>query len=234
VITHGAGCNALVGALTGEPVLLDFQTASLTLSVRKDNADEQAEADTSREQFLSPGTAEKTPATKYYSLRLVASTDHLRPTVNPIPSTSSLPSPNGAVTHSISAYRHRPAMRPSLSQGQFMIGPSPNSGVGSRSWSLLRPSTAPKGSTGLWGSGSVIPESADEILPNFGDRRSTSSDAVGPGQIIGSALKPEDSATLSNLPQRTVSQRGLWGSTPATKDREAATRRRWTVTERRI
>ncbi|RHZ62561.1 uncharacterized protein CDV56_107624 [Aspergillus thermomutatus] len=235
VITHGAGCNALVGALTGEPVLLDFQTASLTMSVRKDNADEQIEADGPLGYFLPSGTSEEAPVTKGYSLRLVASTDHLRPNVNPIPSTSSLSSPNSVVTPSISAYRHRLASRPSLSQGQFMIGPSPNSGVGSRSWTLLRPSTAPKGSNGLWGPASIIHESADDILPNFGDRRSASSDAVVTGQANGSAPKPEEPAGQSNnLPQRTFSQRGLWGSIPVSKDREAATKRRWTVTERRV
>ncbi|RHZ65405.1 hypothetical protein CDV55_103910 [Aspergillus turcosus] len=236
VITHGAGCNALVGALTGEPVLLDFQTASLTMSVLKDNADEQTEPGAPLERFSSSGS-EEAPLTKDYSLRLVASTDHLRPSVHPIQSTSisSLSSPNSMIAPSISAYRHRLASRPSLSQGQFMIGPSPNSGIGSGSWSLLRPSSAPKGSTGLWGSASVIQESADDILPNFGDRRTTSSDAVVTGQANGSASKPEAPAALSNnLPQRTLSQRGLWGSTPVSKDREAATRRRWTVTERRV
>ncbi|KAK1069026.1 hypothetical protein LTR33_011004 [Friedmanniomyces endolithicus] len=38
LVTHGAGCNALIGALTGQPVLLDVGTASLTMAVRRENA----------------------------------------------------------------------------------------------------------------------------------------------------------------------------------------------------
>ncbi|EME82925.1 uncharacterized protein MYCFIDRAFT_97066, partial [Pseudocercospora fijiensis CIRAD86] len=38
MVTHGAGCNALIGALTNQPVLLDVGMASLTMAVRKDNA----------------------------------------------------------------------------------------------------------------------------------------------------------------------------------------------------
>jgi len=38
LVTHGAGCNALIGALTGQPVLLDVGTASLTMAARRENA----------------------------------------------------------------------------------------------------------------------------------------------------------------------------------------------------
>ncbi|KXL48327.1 hypothetical protein M433DRAFT_111275, partial [Acidomyces richmondensis BFW] len=36
LVTHGAGSNALIGALTGQPVLLDVGMASLTMAVRRD------------------------------------------------------------------------------------------------------------------------------------------------------------------------------------------------------
>ncbi|KAF2864292.1 hypothetical protein K470DRAFT_194469, partial [Piedraia hortae CBS 480.64] len=35
LVTHGAGCNALIGALTGQPVLVDVGMGSLTLAERK-------------------------------------------------------------------------------------------------------------------------------------------------------------------------------------------------------
>jgi len=38
LVTHGAGCNALIGALTGQPVLLDVGMTSLTMAVRRENA----------------------------------------------------------------------------------------------------------------------------------------------------------------------------------------------------
>ncbi|EAW07038.1 uncharacterized protein ACLA_087430 [Aspergillus clavatus NRRL 1] len=231
IITHGAGCNALVGALTGDPVLLDFKTASLTMAVRKDNVDEQSDA---RAVFLSGEPS----VLRTYSLRLVASTDHLRPHVKPVPSTSTRSSPSSSSTTSAAApsYRNRVASRASLSQGQFMVGPSPISGLGSRSWSLVRPSTAPRGSSGLWSSSSLIEESADDILPNFGDRRSISTGAaVTAAKTNGDAHPPKDSGGWANpLPHRSLSQRGLWGSPPISKEREAGTKRRWTVTERRV
>jgi hypothetical protein len=36
LVTHGAGCNALIGALTNQPVLLDVGMASLTMAVRRE------------------------------------------------------------------------------------------------------------------------------------------------------------------------------------------------------
>lgn len=41
-------------------------------------------------------------------------------------------------------------------------------------------------------------------------------------------------SSSSNIPQRALSQRGLWGSAPLNTDREAGVKRRWTVTERSI
>jgi len=35
LVTHSAGCNALMGALTNQPVLLDAGMASLTMAIRK-------------------------------------------------------------------------------------------------------------------------------------------------------------------------------------------------------
>lgn len=82
LITHGAGCNALIGALTSQPVLLDVGMASLTMAVRK-NVDyrrvsspqsENAPASPSRRRhsLIDLGISED------YEVKLTASTEHLR------------------------------------------------------------------------------------------------------------------------------------------------------------
>jgi broad specificity phosphatase PhoE len=70
MVTHGAGCNALLGAISNQPVLIDIGISSLTMAVRSDLDD------ISRPRSLSPETAEESP-TKY-SLKLSANTEHTR------------------------------------------------------------------------------------------------------------------------------------------------------------
>ncbi|EME46058.1 hypothetical protein DOTSEDRAFT_70149 [Dothistroma septosporum NZE10] len=102
LVTHGAGSNALIGALTNQPVLLDVGMASLTMAVRKDNA--PALLSPSGSNPASPGPS-GTPCSSpdpvkmmnggvrrssldvglsaIYDMRLVASSEHLRPGVDP-------------------------------------------------------------------------------------------------------------------------------------------------------
>ncbi|KAL4880622.1 hypothetical protein BJY04DRAFT_208026 [Aspergillus karnatakaensis] len=105
LVTHGAGCNALIGALSGEPALVNIPTASLTLAVRKDSRDRFGD-------LSGPGD---------YKLAEIASTDHLRPGISPAsarsPSINSLPSP------SIPSYRNRISSRASFSSGPIILGP---------------------------------------------------------------------------------------------------------------
>lgn len=82
LVTHGAGCNALIGALTNQPVLLDVGMASLTLAVRKNidytrlappsNPHSSISASRRRRSIMDSGIAED------YEVKLTASTDHLR------------------------------------------------------------------------------------------------------------------------------------------------------------
>jgi len=75
LVSHGAGCNALIGALTHQPVLMDVSIASLTMAVRKPE-EELAQL----EQSTMPnGQAKgKIPIHEYYDLKILASTEHLR------------------------------------------------------------------------------------------------------------------------------------------------------------
>jgi hypothetical protein len=68
-------------------------------------------------------------------------------------------------------------------------------------------------------------DTEDDLVPNFGDRP-VSQDSALPEKPMGGWTK--------QLPQRTLSQRGLWGSAQSLEDREGGPQRRWTVTEQKL
>lgn len=238
IVTHGADCNALISCLAGRSTLLDISTASLTMAVRRDRL--QSTTPDLDSAPSSPRRRDERHVSQEYALQLIASTDHLRGGANPsqLTSLASPSSPQPVAPPPIPAYRNRLGSRPTTLQGSFTIGPSPGSVTSPRSWSLAsRPPTAtssvPRGTSGLWGSIFSPTERDDDdaeedFVPNFGDPRPVSRD---------SSLK--DSSTgranwTQQLPQRTLSQRGLWGSAPSLEDRGATSRRRWTVAEQKL
>ena len=107
LITHGAGSNALIGAITEQPVLLDVGMASLTMAVKREDA---PPLDPSMDYIGSP--PESTPAqspgaeepaniasqrrgsfntglSAMYEMKIIASTEHLRPGSDPSRASSS-------------------------------------------------------------------------------------------------------------------------------------------------
>ncbi|KAJ5758341.1 uncharacterized protein N7511_007035 [Penicillium nucicola] len=247
IITHGADCNALISALTGHSVLLDINTASLTMAVRRNRIKNPAPEDARN----SPKHQGSQSVSREYSLQLVASTDHLRPGINPSQLTSlaspSVPQPVSPAP--ASSYRNRLTSRPSHLPGPLASGLPSNSMTSPRGWTLaLRSSTNSRSASGLWGSMSPDKtektektekvDKADQadkadkandidehFVPNFGDRPASQDSAL--------AEKPVDRWTRQ-LPQRTISQRGLWGSAPSLEDRDGGSKRRWTVTEQKL
>ncbi|KJZ79770.1 hypothetical protein HIM_00484 [Hirsutella minnesotensis 3608] len=76
IVSHGAGCNALIGAITHQPVLLDVGIASITMAARKPNLDYAhmlATAPTSGHLTQGP----LVQVDEMYDMRLSASTEHL-------------------------------------------------------------------------------------------------------------------------------------------------------------
>ncbi|KAL4972205.1 hypothetical protein BDW66DRAFT_144681 [Aspergillus desertorum] len=227
LVTHGAGCNALIGALSGEPALVNVPTASLTLAVRKDyvkNSPLNGER-ANKHDFFS-----KTSGPEHYNLVKIASTDHLRPGTSPITasvrSPTSLQSPlaSSILSPSIPSHRHRST----ISSGPIIMRPSLETGMGLQSWTTSGPSS------GLWKSVSGDRDAVDDLVPNFGSPLSAKSSSIlgidGSSEISSSTSG--DSACSGQLPQRTLSQRGLWRGGPLNKERSAYSSRRWTVAER--
>jgi len=76
LVSHGAGCNALIGALTNQPVLLDIGMASLTMAVRRERPLSPPPLSSSSGRRPSPSA--EAQLSQEYEVALTASTDHLR------------------------------------------------------------------------------------------------------------------------------------------------------------
>lgn len=131
---------------------------------------------------------------------------------------------------------------------------SATTAVGSqpRTWLMAPRTSSPRrGPSGLWssitsptGNEGEGNDDADDLVPNFNDPRPTSQDSATPdvpvpvpvaAPIATPAPVPADrSGWTKQLPKRTSSQRGLWGSAASLEDREASARRRWTVAEQKL
>ncbi|RYP55654.1 hypothetical protein DL769_010080 [Monosporascus sp. CRB-8-3] len=88
LVSHGAGCNALVGAITQQPVLADVGMSSLTMAQRRPEFDDHTNSSNDRPvSSLDEGLlkARASPA-DMFELKLFANTDHL---LAPTPMTAS-------------------------------------------------------------------------------------------------------------------------------------------------
>ncbi|KAF2116297.1 hypothetical protein BDV96DRAFT_658536 [Lophiotrema nucula] len=79
LVTHGAGCNALLGAISAQPVLLDIGLASLSMAVRRGEPRRISVNGYNglRQASLDAAVPEQ------YELKTLAAVDHLRPGVDP-------------------------------------------------------------------------------------------------------------------------------------------------------
>jgi hypothetical protein len=99
LITHGAGSNALIGAITEQPVLLDVGMASLTMAVKREDGStidaksgyvsspteggaEQSDSATNGNKYQRRGSF-GTGLSAMYEMKIIASTEHLRPGSDP-------------------------------------------------------------------------------------------------------------------------------------------------------
>ena len=237
LVTHGAGCNALIGALTNQPVLLDVGMASLTMAVRKDISTEVS-------TLSRPSTGEPRISDEY-DVCLTASTEHLRAGSSASMVALAQPSPRISSQHS-STYRHRLGSATTLIStsspidGGFSL-PEPitraMAGINIGRGPQRSGSGASTSSTGLWSKPSAESingteekqDSASTMPENKKLALKTDESTISP--VNGaSALSP-----FQGSPARTLSQRGLWGASPQViaNEREQGTKRRWTMNENR-
>jgi len=110
LVTHAAGCNALFGALTNQPVLMDFGLASLTMAVRKEAFEKPTSPPPTNGHTPSPQRRRRSSIdlglSEQYDIAVTASTDHLRSGADPS-QVSVFPSPK--IVPRIPEYRRRQA-----------------------------------------------------------------------------------------------------------------------------
>ena len=137
LVTHGAGCNALIGAITHQPVLMDVGMASLTMAVRKPGMETVVtplSISVAKNRVATPSSAATPPLSaphpgvvaihEHYDLKMFANTDHMR-SVTITPMASRHPS----VANLLAGARGRHANSLSSALGNFSYA----DGGGSRS-----------------------------------------------------------------------------------------------------
>ncbi|KAL2060855.1 hypothetical protein VTL71DRAFT_8907 [Oculimacula yallundae] len=245
LVTHGAGCNALIGALTNQPVLLDVGMASLTMAVRKPTPPTSPRTSPSH----SRASSRTVSMSDQYDVKLVANTEHLRSTTS-TPSTSRSPSVGGLPAFRESFRERYVGNSGSLDGSNFTKArPVPTSGnfgsirrtasiagQGQRSYTPVRQT-----SIGLWSAPQPEEEAPeeepeDDMILNFGDDNASADKAATNENEKGAAVAVEEEIEPDKEEDEVAPLGGLWGSPRppghAEKIREIAPKRRWTVNER--
>lgn len=256
LVTHGAGCNALIGALTNQPVLLDVGMASLTMAVRKSVGYKRVSSPQSEDAPTSPSRRPHSlidlGISEDYEVKLIASTEHLR-AGSPFlvgPRVPSLP------IREKSPYRfERPGfvnhhhIKSSPTKEDFDLDSPTNDHLGG----LQRSSTTVvRSSGGLWSM--PVPKQVDKIVRQESKHSNPHAGRIAPvkaGNLDGVSGGVEvdrherlNGATNSgrNSPDgilnhtnqgHSIAPNGLWGAPPQAlgTERDVGSKRRWTLSQ---
>lgn len=259
LVTHGAGCNALIGALTNQPVLLDVGMASLTMAVRKSVDYKRVSSPQSEDVPTSPSRRRHslidTGISEDYEVKITAATEHLRPG-SPFLAGPQLQRVPSLPTREKSPYRYeRPGFvshhhsKFSPTKEDFHLDSSTNDNFGG----LHRSSTAAvRPSGGLWSM--PIPNEIDETAKQESKDSSQHAGRAAPfkgGNLDGVSGRVEvdrherlNGATnsgrtspdglLNDTSQgHSIVPNGLWGAAPQAlgTERDTGSKRRWTVSQ---
>ncbi|KAJ9610286.1 hypothetical protein H2200_005063 [Cladophialophora chaetospira] len=240
LVSHQAGCNALIRLLTGAPALIDVGLSSLSMAVRKGSqfAPQEPPSPTRRRGSIDLSISED------YDMRIVASTEHLRNGSNPL----GLNSPRLGRSPAFASRRAVGADSPDgFSIGEAMVPRGSGSMMPARSSSqrtyaadAIDSSASP---AGLWRKGSRYSrdETADssEADATPSTRSGTRSDSIqedfpqlADGEVEIDPVGADGSTTSHLLPVRSASQRGLWGGESAIRRDKSPGKRRWTAVDR--
>lgn len=241
LVTHGAGCNALIGALTNQPVLLDVGMGSLTMAVHKGIRTTNKSPPPVRRQSSVPTRRRRssvdTSQAEEYEMKYTASAEHLRAGADPLkipalqsPHLAAIPesrrgnstnSSDGTLTPELELPTVKNAALGSIRRNRALTLGSNRTASGDSSGS---------GSSGLWGDKSATMHQPTDTLPSRESSFNEADDQPAPAgpKEIGEARKPETHiVTQSPLEASPKGKGGLWGSAPPKKQPV----RRWTVNE---
>lgn len=215
IVTHSAGCNALVSEVTAQPWLSDIGVASLTMAVRKDLLRTASPSDLSR----SPqrGRSED-DLLRQYEVKLVGSTEHLRVGSNPMTIPSSHSACQGSPTSPVLLARSTSGEANPRAQSQMYRSYSSSSNTYKiPRYTVNRSQTIAQGTTrtptGLWGS--LPPSELNHEVPRD---EATGSSPAGPMELDHFIDDSEDgltaSPTASDKPDSTARSTISAGSPP--------------------
>lgn len=243
IVTHGAGCNALIGAMTGQPVLLDVGMGSLTMAMRKDRVATQSSCAPS---YGYPSRPRKSSVDlgfyDEYDMKIVASTDHLRAGADPlhIPQLQSpklmplIPELRYGPDSLTSSGATAPAQldKPHIRTKNAALGSIRRfraiaKSVPSKSITAGDITTSPLTSSGLWGSRKSTMENLNEAPSSHG-RDMTLNFNDGASDVRQTRLSRDEEwsqGSSASLEEATTKQ-GLWA--PSSRIPPV---RRWTVHE---
>ena len=235
LVTHSAGCNALIGALTNQPVLLDAGLASLTMAVRKPVTNEYPDlskrpsSPTSqrRRSSIDSGLSED------YDVKIIASSEHLR-TGSTSSSLRSSRAPSPSATgrfRSVSEASASALNSAAEEDGVDDIGTLKRSATASATHSNgLWTKPTQTSSNGLW----TLP--VDRPLEKKPiHETSPLRDSAKVNKIVTAQNSELDPKPVLGPPSPFAIRGGLWGAPPPTtpSDSEKGTKRRWTLHEQR-
>lgn len=258
LVTHGAGCNALIGALTSQPVLLDVGMASLTMAVRKSvdykrvssphSEDVPASPSRRRHSLIDLGISED------YEVKLTASTTHLR-AGSPFLAGPQLQCTPSVPIREKSPYRYeRPGLvnphhsKVSPTNEDFHLDSPINDGFGG----LQSATTVVRPSGGLWSM--PVPKLVEEVIEQDSKHPSPQAgqnDQVKTGNLDGvservdvdlherlngstNSGRTSPNGILDHVDQgRSIAPNGLWGAPPQAlgTERDQGSKRRWTLSQ---
>lgn len=240
LVTHGAGCNALIGALSNQPVLLDVAMASLTMAIRKDG--NKLDSTSSEASVLQRGrSVVDTSISDEYQVKMIASTEHIRQPPRTSNTSSSQQSPMGSSPFN-SSRRHGPGSAISTASSNSTLNTSfhlDDLESDEKNWKRVSATSG-----GLWTKPVVKPDNQPELPPDRETRRQFAQSSrrfrLRPRSQDENAENrtPIDFQT-DRAPEVDDSGRfathGLWGAPPHALGtaREKGPKRRWTHSEQR-
>lgn len=245
IITHGAGSNALIGALTNQPVLLDVGMASLTMAVRRPQS-ATSPVDHPRSTSTAGSRRRRSSAvdlgmSQEYKMKVVASTEHLKAGGGPL-SVPHLSSPRlmPSIPEASRAGGSTTASSGTASPIEGGNQPfSRNSALGSMRRTTVksassrtfspRPLVTSTTLSGLWGSRASTRNGKLEAAPSSPGDDLTLNFTDGSWERKGGDSEEKENGVPSPQSAAPGVGRGLWGSTP----KEEVSKRRWTVGARR-
>ena len=217
LVTHQAGANALIRLLTGAPALHDIGTASLSMAIRRQQPVERRNSD--RKSSQARRTSVDIGIADDFEMKIIASTEHLRGSSNPL----GLNSPRLGRSPALASRKVVGADSPDgFSIGDAMTRSNSSHGIG-RSTSR-RSNTADEGmaaQAGLW--------RRDSTSTNSSAVEENAIPIPSSEQLWGSS---SESHLGASLPVRSASQRGMWGGESSIRRDRSPGKRRWTAVDR--